>query len=122
MKAVLRMLIAAAMLVGFAASTASAADYGFTQSDVKKGQKIYIKIKKQVFNNDDGAKTAGMHTQAEWAKMFEGDAQAVIDAFKGNGGAAEKYLTGSGFQKHAPYLRAFFIFYASDSGNVPSCG
>ena len=88
------------------------------QADVNKGQKAYLKTCKKCHGN--GTKGAGMHTQDEWTELFADDAMMMIDAHMGTKG--EKFFNGKRFKKLAPHLKDFLHNYASDSGNVPSCG
>ena len=88
------------------------------EGDIKKGQKAYLKQCKKCHGN--GTKGAAMKTQDEWEEAFEDDAAVFKEWHKGTKG--EKYANGKKFQKYAPHLKAFLYEYASDSGNVPSCG
>lgn len=87
-------------------------------ADVKKGQKAYLKTCKKCHGN--GTKGAAMKTQDEWEELFEDDAELLVEAHKGD--KSEKFFAGKKFKKLSPHLKDFLYEYASDSGNVPSCG
>lgn len=87
-------------------------------ADIKKGQKAYLKQCKKCHGN--GTKGAAMKTQAEWDAAFSDDNAGFKAWHKGTKG--EKYANSPKFQKSAEHLRDFLHEYASDSGNVPSCG
>ena len=90
----------------------------FLQADIKKGQKMYLKKCKKCHGN--GTKGAAMKTQDEWAEAFEDGAAGFKAWHKGT--KAEKYVNGKRFGKKYIHLKDFVWEYASDSGNVPSCG
>lgn len=87
-------------------------------ADIKKGQKAYLKQCKKCHGN--GTKGAAMKTQEEWAAAFADDGAGFKAWHKGTKG--EKYAEGKKFKKYAEHLKDFLYEYASDSGNVPSCG
>lgn len=82
--------------------------------DVDKGQKVYLKVLKQRCGVS-GAKFAIYHTQNEWTTMKEEG--KIIEGIKEK---CPKVPDLSEEQQN--YLFAFFNEFASDSGNVPSCG
>ncbi len=88
------------------------------QADIKKGQKAYLKQCKKCHGN--GTKGSSMKTQDEWTVAFENDAELFKKWHAGTKG--EKYTKSKKFNKSAPHLKDFLFQYASDSGNVPSCG
>ena len=88
------------------------------QADIKKGQKGYLKKCKKCHGN--GTKGAAMQTQDEWTELFEDEYSLIIE--KHDDTKAAKYFGGKKFKKLAPHLKDFLFQYASDSGNVPSCG
>ncbi|KIM11658.1 MAG: hypothetical protein KU37_05565 [Sulfuricurvum sp. PC08-66] len=105
----LSLLLSAVAVSAFATSA---------HADINKGQKAYLKQCKNCHGN--GTKGAGMHTQDEWAELFEDDAALIIEKHAGT--KADKYFGGESFKKLAPDLKDFLFHYGSDSGNVPSCG
>jgi len=88
------------------------------QADIKKGQKAYLKTCKKCHGN--GTKGAAMKTQDEWEELFEDDAALLIQAHKGD--KSENFFNGEKFKNLSSDLKDFLHEYASDSGNVPSCG
>ncbi len=107
MKVLLKIAFACVMILGFAATSASA--------DPVKGQKIFIKKFKEPCGFT-GAKFAVKHTQAEWkAIMDEGKFKDELLKICPNinpDDAKDKYME---------HIYDFSYQYASDSGNVPSC-
>lgn len=103
------------VLVGLLLSSAFAPTLS---ADIKKWQKAYLKQCKKCHGN--GTKGAAMKTQAEWDAAFADDNAGFKAWHKGTKG--EKYANGKKFKKSSPHLRDFLHEYASDSGNVPSCG
>ncbi|MEA1920530.1 MAG: c-type cytochrome [Campylobacterota bacterium] len=91
---------------------------GVALADVKKGQKAFLKTCKKCHGN--GTKGAAMKTQDEWEELFDDNAELLIEAHKGD--KSEKFFAGKKFKKLSPHLKDFLYEYASDSGNVPSCG
>ena len=87
-------------------------------ADIKKGQKAYLKQCKKCHGN--GTKGAAMKTQAEWQAAFTDNNAGFKAWHKGTKG--EKYANSKKFQKYSADLKDFLYEYASDSGNVPSCG
>ncbi len=104
------LLLATVVTFGMMATSASA--------DIKKGQKTYLKTCKNCHGN--GTKGAAMHTQDEWEELFAAGGASIIKKHAGT--KAEPYFNGDGFKDSAQDLRDFLFEYASDSGNVPSCG
>ena len=111
MKKSTSVLLASVVALGMFASTANA--------DIKKGQKAYLKQCKKCHGN--GTKGAAMKTQDEWAAAFSNDNAGFIAWHKDDKKAA-KYAEGKKFKKYSEHLKDFLFEYASDSGNVPSCG
>jgi cytochrome c5 len=102
--------LAALVALGMMSTTASA--------DVKKGQKVYLKTCKNCHGN--GTKGAAMHTQDEWDELFANGGANIIKAHANDKSAT--YFNGEAFKNQSQDLRDFLFEYASDSGNVPSCG
>ena len=103
----LKIALAAALVLGVAASTASA--------DVAKGQKLYSKKLKKACGMT-GAKFAAKHSQSEWETIMENgkmadEIKAICPSVK-DSALKEKYLQ---------HYYDFSYEYANDSGNVPSC-
>lgn len=107
MKTLLKVALASAMILGVAATTASA--------DPVKGQKIFIKKFKEPcgFN---GAKFAVKHTQAEWEAIMK-DGKFADEMMK----ICPKIKAEDISDKYIEHIYDFSHQYASDSGNVPSC-
>lgn len=107
MNKLLKIALASALVLGIAATTASA--------DPVKGQKLFIKKLK----NDcgfTGAKFASKHTQDEWAKINE------AGKFKEEiGKICPKADLSKIKDSWIEHIYDFSKEYASDSGNVPSC-
>jgi cytochrome c5 len=93
-----------------------------TEATVKSGQKYYLKKCKKCHGN--GTVGASMHSQDEWAELFNGfeNGQAeIIEQHKGT--KVEKFFDSDKFKdKYGIPLRDFLYNYGNDSGNVPSCG
>jgi len=106
MTKLLKVAMAGALILGVAATTASA--------DPVKGQKIFIKkFKKGCGFN--GAKFAAKHTQAEWEEIG-------VDGLKGELMKQCPSLNeGKIKDKWMQHVYDFSYEYANDSGNVPSC-
>ena len=107
MTRLLKIVMAGALVLGVASSTASA--------DVVKGQKIFIKKFKPAcgFN---GAKFAAKHSQAEWEAvkdpaLFKQELMKICPNVK-ESDIKDKWI---------PHIYDFSYEYANDSGNVPSC-
>ena len=110
MKKSTSILLASVVALGMFASTANA--------DIKKGQKAYLKQCKKCHGT--GTKGAAMKTQDEWAAAFSNDNAGFKKWHKATKG--EKYSNGKKFKKYSSHLKDFLFEYASDSGNIPSCG
>lgn len=113
MKGLLKLLMAAFLMGSFVVSTASA--------DTDKGQRYYLKIFKPV-TGFNGTKFAAMHTQAEWEKIFADNGKEFIATWSEKYPDLSDFLHSDKFQKVLPHIKDFAVKYASDSGNVPSCG
>ncbi|MFA7090527.1 MAG: cytochrome C [Arcobacteraceae bacterium] len=107
MSKLLKIVLAGSLVLGIAATTASA--------DVVKGQKLFTKLLKTPCDMT-GAKFAATHSQDEWkaikdAGKFEEEVIKICPSVK------------AGFLKESVQEDIFdFSFeYANDSGNVPSC-
>ncbi len=107
MSKLLKLSMAALLLLGVVSTTASA--------DARKGQKIFIKKFKSKcgFN---GAKFAAKHSQSEWSSIneagnFKQEMMTICPDVK------EEDIKDS----WVPHLYDFSHDYANDSGNVPSC-
>ena len=107
MTKLLKIMMAGALVLGVASTTASA--------DVVKGQKIFIKKFKSPcgFN---GAKFASKHTQAEWEAVKD-TALFKQEFIKICPNVKESDIK----DKWVPHIYDFSYEYANDSGNVPSC-
>ncbi len=90
-------------------------------ADVKKGQKFYLKTFKSKFKMN-GVKFATLHTQDEWRALFENEGEAFKKEFSERFPKSKKTLSNPKVWKKLQHVKDFAIEYASDSGNVPSCG
>ena len=113
MKRLMKVLLTASILIGFMSTSAMA--------DVKKGQKYYLKTFKSKFKMN-GVKFATLYTQDEWTELFNNKAEGFIREFSVRYPKAQKLLNNPKSWKKIQHVRDFAIEYASDSGNVPSCG
>ena len=91
-------------------------------ADVKKGQKYYMKTFKSKFENMNGAKFAGLYSMDEWKELFDEKGEGFIEEFGERFPKAEKMLNSKKAWKKLQHIRDFAIKYASDSGNVVTCG
>ena len=107
MNKIIKITLAAAILLGMSATTASA--------DVAKGQKLFIK-KLKPGCGFTGAKMAQKHSQDEWEEL--NDDGKIADEIKK---ICPKTPSSAIKDKFIPHYYDFFFEYANDSGNVPSC-
>lgn len=107
MTKLLKVAMAGLLVLGVAATTASA--------DAAKGQKIFIKKFKSKcgFN---GAKFAVKHSQAEWEAIMK-DGKFKDELMK----ICPEVKEGDVKDKWIQHIYDFSYEYANDSGNVPSC-
>ncbi|MDA3945892.1 MAG: hypothetical protein PF439_04330 [Helicobacteraceae bacterium] len=90
-------------------------------ADVNKGKRYYMKNFKQKFKMD-GLEFVQLHTQDEWTLLFENEGRGFIIEFSKKYPKYESYLSNPKTWKKLQHVRDFAIEYASDSGNIPSCG
>lgn len=90
-------------------------------ADVNKGKRYYMKNFKQKFKMN-GLDFVQLHTQAEWELLFEDEGRGFIVEFSEKYPKQERFLNDPKLWKKLQHVRDFAIEYASDSGNVPSCG
>jgi Spy/CpxP family protein refolding chaperone len=107
MSKLLKIVMAGALVLGVASTTASA--------DVVKGQKLFAKKLKKVCGMT-GAKFAAKHSQDEWEAIKE-DGKFEDEIMKICPKVKKGFVKGS-WQGH---IYDFSYEYANDSGNVPSC-
>jgi len=105
MKKLVKVALAATLLLSLGATTASA--------DSAKGQKLYKKKLKSACGFS-GADMAGKHTQEEWEEKKDTLAEEIKHLCPS---VKDKALKA----KFMPHYYDFFHNFASDSGNVPSC-
>jgi len=91
-------------------------------ADAKKGKKIYMKSLKSKFGNMNGAKFASLYNMEEWKELFEENSEGFIEEFSERFPKAEKILNRKKTLKKLLHVRDFVIKYASDSGNIITCG
>ena len=105
MKNLAKIALAATLLLGLSATTASA--------DAAKGQKLYKKKLSKACGMN-GAQMAAKHTQGEWEEKKGSLAKEIkhICPHVKDKALKSKYLN---------HYYDFFYNFASDSGNVPSC-
>ena len=107
MNKIAKIALAATLVLGLGATTASA--------DVKKGQQLFTKKLKDACGMT-GAAMAGKHTQDEWTEIKE-DGKLVDEIKKLCPNVKDADLK-ENFLEH---YYDFFHEFGSDSGNVPSC-
>ena len=112
MKNVIKFIFSAFLVAGLASTSLMA--------DPAKGQKFYLKYMKDAAGMN-GAQFAKEHTQAEWAELFDGNAEKFIDVYSKKYPALDEFFKGDKFEKALEHIKDFCIEYASDSGKVPSC-
>jgi hypothetical protein len=105
MKNIVKVALAATLLLSLGATTASA--------DSAKGQKLYKKKLKSACGMS-GGDIAAKHTQEEWEEKKDTLAEEIKNICPN---ASDKALKA----KYIPHYYDFFYNFASDSGNVPSC-
>ncbi len=107
MNKIIKITLAAALLLSMGASVANA--------DPVKGQKLYQKKLKSPCGFT-GAKMAQKHSQDEWEELNDdGEIAAEIKRI------CPKTPSSALKDKYIPHYYDFFYEYANDSGNVPSC-
>jgi hypothetical protein len=89
--------------------------------NIDKGQKIILKKLKAALNMN-GQKLAAMHTADEWTDMFDNGGAGFIKFLIETAPNKEVMWNSPEFKEDMKDIKAFVIQYASDSGNVPSCG
>lgn len=107
MNKIVKIVLAAAILLAVGTTTASA--------DVGKGQKLYMKKLNKTCGMN-GAAFAAKHSQSEWKEINE--AGKLAEEIKTICPAAKDSAVNERYLEH--YFD-FFHEYANDSGNVPSC-
>lgn len=107
MNKMMKFALAAMLILGLGATTASA--------DVRKGQQLFTKKLKDPCGMT-GAALAGKHAQYEWEEIKE-DGKLAEEIKKLCPNVKDSDLKDS-FLEH---YYDFFYEYANDSGNVPSC-
>jgi len=113
MKQLIKIILLGALLGSLGSSVLMA--------DVKKGQKAYLKTFKSKFKMN-GTKFATLHTQAQWEELFANEGEGFKKEFTANYPKSKKTLEKKNIWKKLQHVKDFAIEYASDSGNVPSCG
>jgi len=89
--------------------------------DSAKGQRYYMKNFKQKFKLN-GLDFAQLHTQEEWRTLFDHRGEGFIKEFSATYPKQEQFLHNPKLWKKLQHVRDFAIEYASDTGNIPSCG
>ena len=113
MKQLIKIILLGALLGSLGSSVLMA--------DVKKGQKYYLKTFKSKFKMN-GVKFATLHTQEEWIVLFENEGEGFKKEFSQAYPKSQKLLSNPKVWKKLQHVKDFAIKYASDSGNMPSCG
>jgi len=90
-------------------------------ADVKVGQKVYLK-KFKTRTGLNGTMFATSHTVEEWNSLFKDDAKGFIDEYSKRYPKLTKFLSKPKNLEKILHVGDFAKEYASDSGNVPSCG
>lgn len=57
----------------------------------------------------------------EWRALFANNGEGFKKEFRGRSEKLDQFLDSSGFDKVAPHLEAFAIYYAKGSGYSPHC-
>ena len=112
MKRLLFVIISLVLLTSTLSANADSAIY--------KGQKTYLVKLKGSFKLD-AQSFASEHTAAEWARLFDNNAEAFIDRYSQRYPRASRYLHSERFQNKAADLLVFAITYAKGSGQTPLC-
>lgn len=90
-------------------------------ADVNKGKRYYMKSFKQKFKMN-GLEFTQLHTAQEWRALFEEEGKGFISEFSQRYPKHEAFLHDPKLWIKLQHVRDFAIEYASDSGNIPSCG
>jgi hypothetical protein len=69
-----------------------------------------------------GSKFTGKYTTKEWKKLFANDAKGFKEVFMGKSKKLDSLLESEKFERIAPHIKAFAIYYSKDSGYSPHCG
>jgi len=89
--------------------------------DIDKGH-TYFKYIINPIINIQGDKFTIKHTKKEWEKLFSNDAKEFKLKYESLNDKFRSFLNTPKFQKIAPDLKAFLIYYAKDSDIKPQCG
>jgi len=90
-------------------------------ADIKIGQKVYLK-KFKTRTGLNGTMFAASHTKKEWNNLFKDNAKGFIDEYSKRYPRLSKFLNKPKSLEKILHVGDFAKEYASDSGNVPSCG
>ena len=90
-------------------------------ADVNKGKRYYMKDFKQKFKMN-GLAFAQLHTAQAWTALFEEEGKGFISEFSEKYPKQKAFLHDPNLWIKLQHVRDFAIEYASDSGNIPSCG
>lgn len=88
--------------------------------EANTGQKLYLKEMAEI-TGENGSQFAGRHSIAEWEALMAGRAERFVKQYVQQFPALKPYFESERFEKHLPYLRAFFREWANDSGNFGAC-
>lgn len=94
--------------------------FAFSEGNIDKGHTYYkfvlsplVGIKGDIFTKE--------HTQKEWKVLFLNNAQGFKNKYSSISTEFKEFLSSDKFQKIAPHLEAFAIYYAKDSEAKPLC-
>jgi len=69
-----------------------------------------------------GSEFTAKYTSKEWEKLFSNKAQGFKEVFLGKSKKLDRLLQSEKFDRIAPHIKAFAIYYSKDSGYSPHCG
>lgn len=95
--------------------------FAFNQGDVDKGH-TYYKFVINPFTGIRGDVFTKEHTKKEWEALFFNNAQGFKNKYSSINNEFKEFLSSAKFEKIAPHLEAFAIYYAKDSEVKPQCG
>lgn len=95
--------------------------FAFSEGDVDKGHTYYkfiinplTGIRGDIFTKE--------HTKKEWEVLFSNKAKGFKEKYSSQNLEFKEFLSTPKFEKIAPHLEAFAIYYAKDSEVKPQCG
>jgi len=92
----------------------------FANGEVHKGQTYYYYLLKDHLGYD-GSVFAKKHTDKQWLKLFDNNAQGLKKYLLSQNESLHAFLQSKKFNKISPHLKAFVIQFASNKKNIPQC-